>query len=154
MVDLEGLLGKHIDEASFVGNLSKIEGVNQFWNSKTAYQFLGKSLNTFSIFTNDDLVITDVVLYLSETINRSFYDIINDEYGFPSNIGVFDKILSEEESLYKGNVLRETKSSLKAGSFENARVIYWCKTDYQMSVFLNRENGYTMVHFKKPIEIF
>ncbi len=154
MVDLEELLGKHIDEALFVGTLSKIEGENQYWTSKTNYQFLGKYIDIFSIITDDNLVIKDIILSLSEIIDKSFYDNINDEYGYPSNIGVFDKISSVEESHYNGNVLRETRSSLKEGRFENARVIYWCKTDYHMSVFLNWEKGFTMVHFKKPIEMF
>ena len=135
----ETLLGKDISEALFMGVMQSEVMNNIYTILNPKLFFFKKVIGQIDIETSEDKTITGLTIFIIETIDKSFYKTISDNYGYTSNVMVVDKLL-QEESLDKINEnnftsrIKERITSLKKGSIsdEHVKYVLWDKGSYQI----------------------
>lgn len=135
----ETLLGKDISEALFMGVMQSEVMNNIYTILNPKLFFFKKVIGQIDIETSEDKTITGLTIFIIETIDKSFYKTISDNYGYTGNVMVVDKLL-QEESLDKINEnnftsrIKERITSLKKGSISDEHVnhVLWDKGSYQI----------------------
>lgn len=154
-INIQSVLGKDINQASFMGVAENNFDDNIYLISNPKVQFLGKPIDQIVIGVNENKTIKRIFIIFPEPIDTSFYKIMSDEYGTDYEVMVIDKTLNEKSSsveIIDGSfkeTLNQITMSLKKGSVEDNFInnILWNKDSFQLMLFFNYHKNRIELHF-------
>lgn len=154
--DCSNLLGADISEASFLGEMQKMEASDfdmyHVFDSKTL--FLDKYQSQFAIMTREDDTIREISLYMPPVMNKdTLVNEMAEIYG-EGKIMVVDEITHDGPSkVLKGKfsmTAKETRMTLKEGTMEDDVVqVIWEIEDVQIILHMKHLKGVLSVRFTK-----
>lgn len=150
--NFETLLSKDIAEASFIGDMVKLDQNDMYYIANPRVLFFDYQIGQVLITVSENESIESVTLFLTEIEDKkSLYEPINEVYG-AGEIMVFDEVIYdgqlEEFNDHTSSKAKETIFSLKKGKMtDNVNHILWVKEDFQIMYKFGDKKGNTFVRF-------
>lgn len=158
-INIQSVLGKEINEASFMGVLENDLDANIYLASNPKIRFLENHIEQIVISTNDKKRIEQVLIISLEPIDLSFYQVISREYGSDYDVMVVDNTKPDASSLVETTedsfkeTLRYTSVLLKKGDLEDSPInsVVWNEDKFRIILFFNYPKNRMEVHFMNKI---
>ena len=160
----ENFIGKDIETFKAINSpLKHRDDLNKYYMfSEVGYEFYGKTYHNATITTDNENIIKDITIYMNGIVDKTFYDVFNNNYGAPSDILVVDyaKEVSRREEKREEKVEEELSATakkvisfMKKGKFEDKpQYLIWNKKGYQIRIFLRYDIKMSEIKFTLPTD--